>query len=292
MTTELVFLGTSAAVGWPADYCTCGACEEIRRRGSKNVRTRSALRIGEFHQIDCGPDNHLQVLQAGLTMSRIEHILFTHSHADHISMTHLLSRHMSKSAEAETVTLYANPQTMQRIRELMEVSMVELPQNKRDLLRQLFRLETVEFGTEFHAGEISVLPLRANHMVLGNDEYASNYLMRMPGGRTLLYAVDTGWPSDEVWNALSGMSLDMLVMDCTFAGLTDREPEPESHLDCRSFRAVCERLLKVGAINENTVVYATHIGPHQGLLHEELVDHFSDTAPRVEVAYDGLRTTL
>jgi len=199
---------------------------------------------------------------------------------------------MSKESASEVVTLYANPQTMGRIQQLMEVAMVELPRKKRELLARLFTLETVEFGTEFKAGEISTLPLRANHSVLGNGEHASNFLMRMPNGKSLFYAVDTGWPREEVWETLSDVSLDMLIMDCTFAGLENREAKPESHLDCRSFRAVCKRLLNIGAIDAGTSVYATHLGPHQGLLHEELTKRFADTTPQVEVAYDGLRTSL
>ena len=37
---KLQYLGTAAAEGWPALFCTCDNCARARAAGGKNIRTR------------------------------------------------------------------------------------------------------------------------------------------------------------------------------------------------------------------------------------------------------------
>jgi phosphoribosyl 1,2-cyclic phosphate phosphodiesterase len=80
---DIIFLGTGAAEGSPAMYCRCQHCTTVRKTGGKDLRTRSALRIGELYQIDIGPDINWQLHTHGLDMHSIEHIFITHTHADY-----------------------------------------------------------------------------------------------------------------------------------------------------------------------------------------------------------------
>jgi len=231
-------------------------------------------------------------VRTGMSMSKVAHVLFSHSHADHVSISELTAKHMSKSSAAKSVGVYANERTARRILELIETVKVDLPTAKRTMIDEMFPVIALPFGEERSIGELTVLPLRANHVVIGNDEHASNFLIAARDGRTVLYAVDTGWPTDETWSMLRNRNLDMLIMDCTFGGMRDRASRPANHLDCESFDAVTEEMLRIGALRRESTVIATHIGPHQGLLHEELVTRFGGSSPRVEVAYDGLRVEL
>ena len=289
---QIQFLGTSAAVGWPAAYCECEACNEIRRRGGKNIRTRTSLRLGVAHQIDCGPDLLAQLVRTGLTMSGVEHILFTHSHADHISVSELISKHMARTTQPQTVGVHASAATADRISRMLADVRTDLPEKKREAVRAMFPLDVLQFREEAAVGDLRVVPLRGNHVVLGNDEVAANYLIRAPEGRKLFYAVDTGWPLDETWSAIRGQQIDVLIMDCTFGGMTDRPTHPDTHMDCNAFEEAVREMVRIGAVHEGSEIFATHIGPHQGLLHEELVERFARTELPITVAYDGLKTTL
>ena len=44
---KITFLGTAAAEGIPALFCNCQCCTEARRRGGKNLRTRSQSLIND-----------------------------------------------------------------------------------------------------------------------------------------------------------------------------------------------------------------------------------------------------
>jgi hypothetical protein len=52
-----------------------------------------------------------------------------------------------------------------------------------------------------------------------------------------------------------------------------------------------ERMMRIGFIDGQTSIFATHINPHQGLSHDELQEHFDDSGVKVTVAYDGLTLT-
>ena len=53
---RLTYLGTAAAEGFPAIFCNCEYCNEARRLGGKNIRTRSQALVNDDLLIDflCG----------------------------------------------------------------------------------------------------------------------------------------------------------------------------------------------------------------------------------------------
>ena len=52
----LTFLGTAAAEGVPAVFCNCKFCNEARRLGGKNIRTRSQSIVNDDLLIDIPAD--------------------------------------------------------------------------------------------------------------------------------------------------------------------------------------------------------------------------------------------
>ena len=53
---KIRYLGTAAAEGWPALFCSCPICTHARTQGGKNLRTRTqAILDGEL-LIDFPPD--------------------------------------------------------------------------------------------------------------------------------------------------------------------------------------------------------------------------------------------
>ncbi|MBR4222457.1 MAG: hypothetical protein IKR81_14960 [Victivallales bacterium] len=53
---RLRILGSAAAEGWPAMFCSCPACQKARANGGKDLRRRTAYLLDEDTLIDYGPD--------------------------------------------------------------------------------------------------------------------------------------------------------------------------------------------------------------------------------------------
>ena len=81
---KIQFLGTAAAEGMPAVFCNCAVCQEARRLGGKNIRTRSQALIDDQLLIDLPADTYMHFLTNGIEGDRIGHLLITHSHEDHL----------------------------------------------------------------------------------------------------------------------------------------------------------------------------------------------------------------
>ena len=153
-------------------------------------------------------------------------------------------------------------------------------------LRELSQIDDLE-GQCRKSG--ARLELVSNKKVLTLDYLNQPYLITLPDGGKLLYALDTGYYTDETWEYLRGRQTDTLIMDCTFAGRTDRGEYPSGHLDGASFVKMLEKMNSSGFIGPRTKIFATHFNPHQGLTHDGIQEFFDRSAFSVTVAYDGLR---
>jgi phosphoribosyl 1,2-cyclic phosphate phosphodiesterase len=79
---QILILGSGTSMGVPTLGCTCSVCKSADPR---DRRTRPSIAVQwEDHTvlIDTGPDFREQALREGLT--RVDAVLYTHSHADHI----------------------------------------------------------------------------------------------------------------------------------------------------------------------------------------------------------------
>ena len=80
---KITFLGTAAAEGMPALFCNCEYCKEARKRGGKNIRTRSQSLINDDLLIDFTADSYMHSIKHNIDLSKIDTLLVTHSHSDH-----------------------------------------------------------------------------------------------------------------------------------------------------------------------------------------------------------------
>jgi len=85
----VLFLGTAAAEGVPGLFCGCEVCRIARERGGKDLRTRSSIFIDNTLKIDLPPDTLHHVLAYRLDLSRLQHLLITHTHEDHLALHEL-----------------------------------------------------------------------------------------------------------------------------------------------------------------------------------------------------------
>src|SRR5450759_3362266 len=78
------YLGTAAAEGWPAMFCTCDHCMRAKTVGGRNIRTRSQAIIDDKLLIDFPADTYLHVLYQGLDLTKVSSCIITHDHSDHL----------------------------------------------------------------------------------------------------------------------------------------------------------------------------------------------------------------
>lgn len=238
---KLKFLGTAAAEGWPGLFCQCDACERARRHGGKNIRTRSSCLIDEKYMIDFSADTYMHVLRNGIDLSKIEHLIITHSHEDHFYPQDLMMRRQpfAYMDEITPLIIYGND-AVQRCFDAVNG-------DRRDDVLIFHQVHAYE---PFQAGQVIVTPLLADH---DPKERCLIYIIEL-NGKKLLYGHDSGYFPEPTWEALKGHRFDGVVLDCTSG--------PQScqhyHMGFPENLKVKERLLEQGNADGNTLFIINH----------------------------------
>jgi len=252
-------LGTAAAEGWPALWCSCEVCREARRRGGKNIRRRTAYQLGDRIHIDLGPDSYAQMLQFDLRYETLQHLLITHSHPDHLCPQELEYRSAGFVPEAPPVELiiWGNAAVEERIR----AAGIDL-EACRICFQRIAPFETIDLGQG-----VLATPIPADH---AGEEQAVNYLLEREG-RVILQGNDTGWWPEQTWEFLATKVLDVAIIECTYG----RHRGGRSHLGAEDVVMVRDELAKLGALADDCRVIATHFSHNGGWLHERLEEFFT-----------------
>ena len=103
------------------------------------------------------------------------------------------------------------------------------------------------------------------------------------GGKTLLYALDTGGYDDEMRAVLSRFCFDAVVLEGT-CGLTRRDPG--GHMNAQKDREMVRYLESHGLLRAGARVYLSHLSPHWAPPHDAYAPMMA--AEGMTVAYDGL----
>lgn len=262
----ITYLGTAAAEGVPAIFCDCEHCRYARAAGGKEIRMRSGALIDGKLKLDFGPDAYAQSLRFGLSYVPVEHVLITHSHSDHFVPLDLQRICPPNAHRKAPLTVYGNA----RIGEGLA------PHLKEGLLsfKQLRPFETYEIDG------YKVTPLQAVH-ALNSGEEPLFYLIEK-NGRSLLYGHDTDFFTDADFDFLKDRRINLISMDCTNGVLTDIRYI--GHMGINKNIALREKLLSIGAADENTTFIANHFS-HNGLVsHAEMEKRL----PGFLVSYDGM----
>jgi phosphoribosyl 1,2-cyclic phosphate phosphodiesterase len=138
--------------------------------------------------------------------------------------------------------------------------------------------ETCSFHPFRHAG-YRITPIHANHK---QDEDSQNLIIEH-GGRTLLYATDTGIWSEQTWDFLRDVKLDLFVIECTegFHGT-----HYWGHLDIPECIEVVDRLRAMGTLSSTTRVVTTHHGVQGNATHTQLEEALLPHG--IEPGFDGM----
>ena len=78
---KMKYLGTAAAEGWPGAFCRCKYCDEARKRGGKDIRTRSQTLINDDMMVDLPADTYMHALLHNVDLTAIKYLFITHAHS-------------------------------------------------------------------------------------------------------------------------------------------------------------------------------------------------------------------
>ncbi len=302
---DLLVCGSGAAEGWPAVFCSCGPCAGARRRGGKDLRSRTGYMLGDKIRIDLSPDSHSHQLRFGLDYSRLEALLISHAHEDHWLPYELYYRQpgFSKVPESALLAVYGNAMVQERL----------VAQIGADEERFRYRFHrAAAFAPIQLPDDVSAYPIPADHDARQEcfnyllevelsasrrvDEWTSERSGRSPSTgpfvdsstpreepmARLLIGHDTGWYEEPSWDFLRGKPLDVVLLDCTGGPQGTRR----GHMSCAVVCEFRDRLREQGSLAPEARVIATHFSHNGGWLHEELEAYLT---PRgIEVSYDGM----
>lgn len=287
MVKKLRFWGTSAGEGTPTPFCECPICSNARKVGGHELRLRSSFRIDEKTMIDIGADFTAAAQKLGESLYGLEHLLCTHTHEDHFNYMVFWTRFVARKKLDKPLNVYFVEDAYSIMDEFMMTSKVTAG-------REVYMKPTdvnvvrLEFGKEYEIGGNKVIPLRGNHST-AFEKNSANFLVTLADGRTLYYALDSGYYLEETFETLKGRKIDILINECTMPILTDDGKNSNGHMNLHTALRTFERLYSQGTLTDKSQVWLTHIAPI-GSTHAELCDYVSklELPYKLGVAYDGL----
>jgi phosphoribosyl 1,2-cyclic phosphate phosphodiesterase len=271
---KFTFLGTASCEGIPALFCNCPRCAAARALGGKNIRTRAQAMIDDDILIDLPPDTLYHFHQNGIEGHKIKHLLVTHSHSDHLTPKELHNRGPRRcdNMDAQVLHVWCSKGSYDAITAAAPCE-------------DYVKIHLVKPFEPFTVGNYQVTALPANHH---NGDEAVIYLIE--GEKTLLYALDSGYFFDEVFDYLTAknIKLDFTVLDCS---LVEREwPHIIGHMGVHRIRLLTEKLRALGVATEQTVHSISHFSHNGKALHSDIEALVKEDG--YLVSYDGCAVDL
>ncbi len=249
---QLTILGAGSSAGTPVVACTCATCTSSHPR---NYRTRCSsivtLDSGEVILIDTGPDLRIQALRESMT--RVDAVLYTHTHADHLHGIDDLRAFCQRNRRQ--IPLYAKQDAVDHIMAKFGYAIRE-PSHFWDL--PVLAIQAVEMPFEIYGQKVIPIPIVHGRIMI--------YGYRIGN---MAYLTDVSEIPETSYPQLQG--LELLLIDCLRYGR--RIP----HIMCSR---AWELIAKIGA-KQSVMIHMTHELEYEtlsGLL-----------PPNVCVGYDGLK---
>ena len=256
MRANVTVLGSGTSHGVPMIGCTCDVCQS---QDPRDRRTRPSIYVeveqGPSILVDTSTDLRQQALTRGV--SRVDAILFTHSHADHIMGLDDVRRfnQMQKSA----IPAYGDKQTLAGLRQ----SFFYIFDPATEKAGGIPQIVLTEVTGPFAIGGVRVQPVPLMH--------GSRPILGYRLGN-FAYLTDCNFIPDETWPLLEGV--EILILDAL-----RHRPHP-THFTVAEALQVASRV-------KPRQTYLTHI------CHD--LPHVATNAAlpaSVELAYDGLVLTI
>ena len=267
---KIQYLGTAAAEGWPAVFCSCLCCQKAKKLGGKNIRTRSQAVLDETIVFDLPPDTYLHYLHGDFDLPKMEQLLITHSHSDHFYASELEMRcEPYCDPDAPTLHIYGNENVFKKYSAVKKLEPGVADHCQFHLIKPYSQINQTPYL-------ITALPA-----VHDNKEDCLIYLI-CKQGKNMLYAHDTGIFSEDVWIYLNAFQLDFVSLDCT----CQSQQEGSNHMGFTDTVFVKNKMLEMGIANTETIFVLSHFS-HNGLWDHQTIEEKAK-AEKMIAAYDGL----
>ena len=276
---EIVYLGTGAAEGIPALFCNCEYCNGVRKRGGREIRSRSQVLIDSELSIDFPPDAFYHNAFLGAELYKMRYLLITHSHMDHFYAHDFVLRGYKYARDLQPLDIYANGEALAVFEECTRREM-------RKEVNSLIRLHRLEAFRPAAFGGWRVVPLPATHS--SKEPFVFSL---QKGDKRILHLTDTGYLSEESFLYLErekGSKFDLITFDCTF--LFDGVSENARHMGLKENEKIVERLQKAGLLDAHTKKVLTHFS-HNAAPDPKKLERAEREFDCV-AAYDGMKLTL
>lgn len=272
---KITYLGTAAAEGFPAVFCNCIYCQEAKKLGGKNIRTRSQAIINDDLLIDLPADTYSHFLNNNIDGDKIKYLLVTHSHSDHFYEKELEMRQspFAHNMRAERLKMYCG----EGVADIMKKT--EGKENYSVDFTMLKPFDKVSFG------QYKITALPARHFI---GDGALFYIIE--GDKTILYAHDTGYFYDEVFDYIKdrGYVFDLVSLDCTNIDIAISDDGV--HMGIDNIIRLIKALYDMGAISDKTQKVINHFSHNAAPIHHKLEERVKDYG--YIVSYDGMSIEL
>jgi len=275
---KIQYLGTAAAEGIPSAFCRCEICENARKKGGREIRTRSQALIDGKILIDICPDTYWHAITYNVNLPEIARCLVTHSHADHLYIPEIMNRkkHYSHIPEEYPPLHFYGSDGVAEALKVGEDG--NITPDGRAVFTEVRPFEP------FMIDGYRITALPAHHRTVSPMIFMIEH-----EGKTFLYGHDTGIFFDEVWDYFKNNKIrfDAVSLDCT-EGV--RHIEYEHHMNLERDFIVRDRMVELGLADENTVFIANHFS-HNGLLsYTEALK--PDVNKGFIITYDGMEIEI
>ena len=287
---KIVVLGSAAAECIPAIFCDCETCRTAWKNGRKDFRLRTSYQLGDFVRIDFGPDAMAQELKYNLHSEKLRHVIVTHSHDDHFDTTLFNYRRkcFSKVAPDNTLNIYGGAGVMRKIHQFAwncgkamgfhgDFSCLQMQ------VHELYPFQSIELSDV----DMTIYPLKANHMVSVSTEEPMIYIIRWED-KYFMIANDTGVFCDENWEYLAKLDIKLSAVfnDCCGCGY-DRF---NNHMSGKYVVDTKQRLEELGLVDSSTQYFVNHFSHNGHMTHDQLEARFNPEG--IGVAFDGMEVYL
>ena len=258
---RVTVLGSGTSTGVPEYRCDCDTCQDARKAGSRNRRTRSSIHVevdGTHLQFDVGPNFLDQIDRERI--ERVDTVIYTHCHADHISGTNDLVMPCRK--QKMDMPIYGPEETMRVIRRNYDY---------------MFSKDTFQGGGvahliahdvcgSFKVDGVEVVPVPVSHGAVATCGYRIG---------SLGYVPDVKQVSEAAIDALQGVQV--LILDAL-----SFNPRHPTHLSVGEAVEISDQL----GVKQTYLTHIMHRLDHRCFA-EQCEAHEVDLPNAVALSYDG-----